>query len=80
MRIYRHPEINYDFHIKDISMFEIEIEGIRVHRKDCDWMVMMANHGGSKQTTTFNDLSLPFLQHILGILNQNKDERNRENN
>jgi len=30
---------------------------------------MKANHGGSKQTTTLNDLSLPILQHIL---NKNK--------
>lgn len=75
MRVYRHPQIDYDFHIKDISPFEIEIEGIRVHQKDCDWMVMMANHGGSNQTISIHDLSLPFLQHILGTLNQNKDEQ-----
>ena len=73
MRVYRHSQIDYDFHIKDISPFEIEIEGIRVHQKDCDWMVMMANHGGSNQTISIQDLSLPFLQHILGILNQNKN-------
>jgi hypothetical protein len=75
MRVYRHPQIDYDFHIKDISGFEIEIEGIRVHQKDCDWMVMMANHGSSKETITLKDLSLPFLQTILGILNKDKDEK-----
>jgi hypothetical protein len=74
MRIYRHPEIDYDFHIKDISAFEIEIEGIRIHQRDCDWMVLMSNHCGSEQTTTLQDLSLPFLQSILEALNQNKDE------
>jgi len=68
MRVYRHPEIDYDFNIKDISPFEIEIEGIRIHQKDCDWMIVMANHGGSEQTATLKDLSLPFLQTILGIL------------
>ena len=77
MRVYRHPEIDYDFHIKDISPFEIEIEGIRVHQKDCDWMVMTANHGESEQTTTLKDLTLPFLQTILEVLNQNKDEQGR---
>jgi hypothetical protein len=28
-------------------------------------MAMMSNHGGSKQTTTLKDLSLPILQQIL---------------
>jgi hypothetical protein len=74
MRIYRHPEIDYDFHIKDISPFEIEIEGIRVNQRDCEWMLVMANHCGSKETTTLNDLSLPFLQTILGILNKDDEK------
>ena len=65
MREYRHPEIDHTFIIKDINPNEIEIDGIRLHKKDCHWMVMMANHGGSKQTATLNDLSLPILQHIL---------------
>jgi hypothetical protein len=68
IREYKHPEINHTFIIKDISINEIEIDGVRIHKKDCDWMVMMATHGGNKQTT-LGDLSLPILQHIL---NQNK--------
>ena len=69
IREYKHPEIDHTFIIKEISINEIEIDGVRIHKKDCDWMIMMANHGGSKQTTTLGDLSLPILQHIL---NQNK--------
>ena len=69
MREFNHPEINHTFIIKDININEIEIDGVRIHKKDCGWMVMKANHGGSKQTTTLNDLSLPILQHIL---NKNK--------
>lgn len=69
MREFNHPEINHTFIIKDININEIEIDGVRIHKKDCGWMVMEANHGGSKQTTTLNDLSLPILQHIL---NKNK--------
>ena len=69
IREYKHPEIDHTFIIKDISINEIEIDGVRIHKKDCDWMIMMSNHGGSKQTTTLGDLSLPILQHIL---NQNK--------
>lgn len=65
-REYRHPEINHTFIIQDINMSEIIIDGIRVNRSDCDWMVMMANHSGGK-TTTINDLALPFLQHILAL-------------
>lgn len=72
-REYKHPEIDHTFIIKDINVNEIEIDGIRVSKKDCDWMVMMANHGGSKQTATLKDLSLPILQHIL---NQNKELNN----
>jgi hypothetical protein len=64
-REYKHSEIDHTFIIKDISINEIEIDGVRIHKKDCDWMVMMSNHGGSKQTTTLKDLSLPILQQIL---------------
>jgi len=69
MREYRHPQINYTFTIKEISAFEIEINGIRVHRKDCDWMVMMSNYGFLTKTSsdvTMHELDLPFLQTILG--------------
>ena len=64
-REYKHSEIDHTFIIKDISINEIEIDGVRIHKKDCDWMVMMSNHGGSKQTTTLKGLSLPILQQIL---------------
>lgn len=63
---YKHPDIDHVFMIKDINLFEIEIDGIRVNRKDCDWIVMMANHSGGK-TVTMNDLSKPFLQTILSL-------------
>lgn len=66
MREYRHPEIDHTFIIKDINVNEIEIDGIRVNKKDCDWMIMMANHSGG-QTATLKDLSLPLLQHIINI-------------
>ncbi len=64
----RHPSINHTFTIKDINLNEIEIDGVRFHKKDCDWMVMMANHGAivrSKQAVTLTDLSLPILQLVL---------------
>ena len=64
-REYKHSEIDHTFIIKDISINEIEIDGVRIHKKDCDWMAMMSNHVGSKQTTTLKDLSLPILQQIL---------------
>ena len=66
MREYRHPEIDHTFIIKDINVNEIEIDGIRVNKKDCDWMIMMANHSGGEQKT-LKDLSLPLLQHIINI-------------
>lgn len=69
MREYRHPLIDHTFQIKDINMFEIEIDGVRVHRNDCDWMVRTANHCQSKNDITIHDLSLPLLQHILSISN-----------
>jgi hypothetical protein len=47
-------------------MSEIIIDGIRVNRSDCDWMVMMANHSGC-ETATMNDISLPLLQNILDL-------------
>lgn len=67
MRDYRHPLIDHTFKIKDISPFEIEIDGIKIHRNDCDWMVRTSNHCQSKNDKTIHDLSLPFLQHILSI-------------
>ena len=66
LREYKHPDIDHVFMIKDISLWEIEIDGIRVNRKDCDWMVMMANHSGC-ETVTMNDLSKPFLETILSL-------------
>lgn len=68
MREYRHPLIDHTFKIKDISPFEIEIDGIRVHRNDCDWMVR-TNHYQSKIDITMSDLTLPFLRYILSISN-----------
>ena len=65
MRDYRHLLIDHTFKIKDISPFEIEIDGIRVHRNDCDWMVRGANHCQSKNDITMRDLTLPFLQKII---------------
>ena len=73
IREYKHPEIDHTFMVRDITFNDIlngetwfiEIDGVKLCREDFDWMVMMANHGGSKQTTTLGDLSLPILQHIL---------------
>ena len=69
MREYRHPLIDHTFKIKDISPFEIEIDGIRVNRSDCDWMVRTANHCQSKIDITMSDLTLTFLRYILSISN-----------
>ncbi len=66
MREYNHPDFDHTFMIKDIGPFEIEINGIRVNRSECDWMVMMANHSGSP-TVTMEDLTKPFLQTILSL-------------
>ena len=66
MREYKHPDFDHVFMIKDINPFEIEIDGIRVNRSECDWMVMMANHSGSP-TVTMNDLTKPFLQTIISL-------------
>ena len=65
---YKHPDFDHTFMIKDIGPFEIEIDGIRVNRSECDWMVMMANHSGSP-TVTMGDLTKPFLQTILNLKN-----------
>ncbi len=62
---YRHPEIDHTFIIKVINISEFEIDGIRLSRKNCEWMEMMANDGSSSEVTTINDLSLPMLQSIL---------------
>jgi len=64
IREYKHPDFDHTFMVKDIGPFEIEIDGIRVNRSECDWMVMMANHSGSP-TATMEDLTKPFLQTIL---------------
>lgn len=74
MRTFTHPNINHTFIIKDISIDEVEIDGVRLHKRYCDGLVTTANNGGSKQTTTLGDLSLPVLQHVLFYKNQNKDE------
>jgi hypothetical protein len=70
MREYKHPDIDHTFLIKDINMFEIEIDGIRVHRRDVEWMERTANYGlitGAGKHVSINELSLPFLQHILAL-------------
>ena len=59
IREYKHPDIDHVFMIKDINLFEIEIDGIRVNRNDCDWMVRTANHSGGR-TVTIHDLSKQF--------------------
>ena len=46
-----------------------EIDGVKLCREDCDWMVIMSNHSGG-QTRTLSDLSLPILQHILKQTNK----------
>jgi len=66
MREYNHPDFDHTFMIKDIGPFDIEIDGIRVNRSECDWMVMMANHSGSP-TVTMEDLTKPFLQTIINL-------------
>ena len=70
MREYKHPDFDHTFMIKDIGPFEIEIDGIRVNRSECDWMVMMANHTGSP-SVTIKDLSKPFLETILTLTKNN---------
>jgi hypothetical protein len=67
MREYKHPDFDHVFIIKDISLWEIEIDGIKVHRSECDWMVRTANHGQIRETKTINDLVKPFLQKILTL-------------
>ena len=72
MREYKHPDFDHTFMIKDTGPFEIEIEidGIRVNRSECDWMVMMANHSGSP-SVTLKDLHKPFLETILTLTKNN---------
>lgn len=65
MKEYKHPDIDHVFMVKDISLWEIEIDGIRVHRSECDWMVRTANHCQIRETKTMNDLIKPFLQKII---------------
>ncbi len=62
-REYKHPLIDHIFQIKDISSSEIEIDGIKVYKKDLDVALTMVNHRGSN--ININDLSLPILQHVL---------------
>jgi hypothetical protein len=71
MREYKHPDIDHVFMIKDISILEIEIDGFRVNRKDCDWMLMMGNHSGHS-TLSMNDLAKPILQNILALKKNEK--------
>ena len=69
IREFRHPQINHTFQIKDINMFEIEIDGVRVHRNDCDWLVRTSNHCQYKNDITIHDLSLQLLQSIISLKN-----------
>jgi len=69
-REYKHPDIDHTFIIEDINMSEIIIDGIRVHRRDVEWMERTANYGlitGAGKHVSINELSLPFLQHILAL-------------
>jgi hypothetical protein len=67
MREFKHPDFDHVFMIKDINPFEIEIDGIRVRRSECDWMVRTANHCQTRETKNMNDLTKPFLQTILSL-------------
>jgi hypothetical protein len=73
MREYKHPDFDHTFMIKDIGPFEIEIDGIRVNRSECDWMVKITNHTDyhnvGLEEVTMNDLIKPFLQTILNLKN-----------
>lgn len=77
MREFNHPKIDHTFMVRDITFNDIlngetwfiEIDGVKLCREDCDWMVMMSNHSGG-QTRTLSDLSLPILQHILKQTNK----------
>ncbi len=69
-REYKHPNINHTFIIKDINMFEIEIDGIRIKRSDCQWMVHQANYGlltNKPTNVTIHDLSESILIHVLSL-------------
>ena len=69
-REYRHPDIDHTFIIEDINMSEIIIDGIRVHRRDVEWMERTANYGlitGDGKHVSIHDLSFHFLQHILAL-------------
>ena len=75
MREFRHPEIDHTFIIKEITLNDIlngetwfiEIDGIKIHKKELDDMVTHANQGGS--SFDINDLSLPILQHVIAYKN-----------
>ena len=60
---------NLDKHTQFVNWQSLGIDGVKLCREDCDWMVMMSNHSGG-QTSTLNDLSLPILQHILKQTNK----------
>jgi len=81
MREYKHPDFDHTFMIKDIGPFEIEIDGVRVNRSECDWMVKIANHTDyhniGLEQVTMNDLTKPFLQTILNLKKYGNDYANR---
>lgn len=77
-REYRHPQIDHTFIVRYISPFEIEIDGVYLHQKDCEWLVVAANQGG-EQTVKLNELSLPILQHVLKVKNDEKQKKSRRN-
>ena len=69
MREYRHPGVDHTFIIRDISLHEIEIDGVRLHKKDCYWMLSTIQAGG-EQSVKLSDLTLPILQHVLAHLKE----------
>jgi hypothetical protein len=75
MREYKHPDFDHIFMIKDISPWEIEIDGIRVHISECDWMVKDANHTDYHNVglgqVTLHDLIKTFLQRISSLTKNN---------
>jgi hypothetical protein len=60
---YRHPQIDHTFTIKDIDINTIEIDGVRITKRDFDGLVTMSNHNG--YTASLGDLTLVILQHVL---------------
>jgi len=70
VREYIHPEIDHSFTIKDVGWFEIEIDGVKVHRREIDGFLSMANAASCSTSFGANDLSLCILQHVLAVKNQ----------